>query len=343
MSSRPALGLLYILKGLKDLGEDVDPILARYGLDLEAMDPNARIDRTLELKIYVEVAEHLRDPLAGLKAGSYIGFTGYGPLTMLFLTAANAYEAMQSGIRFQQLTYLFGSLSFEPGAEYSALVLRPLQLPGKAYRFRVDGEVVGTYKLIHDLQQALGLGGLRPEGIDLPYPRPAEASAYEAQYACPVRFGEPVARLWVRNEYLQRRFPSADATAHQFYRAQCEQLLLAQTDRDDLLGDRVMAHLALFSGDFPDAAAVAAAFGLAERSLRRRLSQEGRSFRTLLEEVRFSKARQLLEAALPVDEVARQLGYAESAAFIHAFQRWAGQSPAAWRRQQRTTTGTTKR
>jgi AraC-like DNA-binding protein len=33
-----------------------------------------------------------------------------------------------------------------------------------------------------------------------------------------------------------------------------------------------------------------------------------------------------------VDEVARQLGYAEAASFIHAFRRWTGQTPAAWRK-----------
>jgi AraC-like DNA-binding protein len=336
MSSRPFLGLLYILRGLKDLGEDIDPVLARHGLDLATVEPNSPIDRALELKIYVEVAGRLRDPLAGLKAGTYIGFTGYGPLTMLLLTATNAYEAMQLGIRFQQLTFLYGHLSFLPGAERSALVLEPIALPGSAYRFRVDGEVSGTWKLIRDMQGALGLQDLRPEQVDLPYPRPAEAEAraIEAFYGCPVYFGEPVSRLWTHNNYLHLRFPTADATANGFYRSQCEQLLLKQAAAPERLADRVAAHLALFSEGFPDAAAVAAAFGLAERSFRRQLSQEGSSFRVVLEGVRYDKARLLLGQGLPVDEIARRLGYAESSSFIHAFQRWAGASPAAFRRAQ---------
>ena len=68
------------------------------------------------------------------------------------MTCANAYEAFQTGIRYQQLTYLFGSLRFELGEELSCLVLTPLRLPGKAFRFRVDGEASGTYKLVRDMQ-----------------------------------------------------------------------------------------------------------------------------------------------------------------------------------------------
>lgn len=335
MSTRPALGLLYILRGLHDIGEDVGPLLARYGLDLKAMDPTARIARATELKIYVEVAQTLKDPLAGLKAGNYIGFTGYGPLTMLLLTSAHAMEAIRTGIHFQELTYLFGHLRFMPGSELSALVLQPIALPGPAYRFRVDGEVVGTYKLIRDMQASLGLNGLRPDRVDLPYPAPPEAAAYVQHFGCPVHFGEDEARLWIRNEHLRVHFPTADATARQFYWTQCEQLLQQQQTAGQSLTARVSEHLQLFAEDFPHAAAVAAVLGLSERSLRRQLSEEGQSFRSLLDDARFGRAKQLLDSGAPVEAIAQQLGYAEASSFIHAFQRWTGQSPAAYRRQQR--------
>lgn len=335
MASRSVLGLLCILKGLREQGEDISPILERYGLQLETMDPAARIDRDMELRIYIELADLVRDPMAGLRAGTYIGFAGYGPLTMLFLTANSSYEAIRSGIRFQTLTYLYGSLRFEPGAERSALVLTPLPLPGKAFRFRVDGEVSGTYKLLRDMQGALGLD-IQAAGIDMPYPRPPEATQYEALLGCPVRFGSDAVRFHLLNANLQQRFPTADAVAHQFYLSQCEQLLAAQgaEQAERRLADKVNQHLRLFNDGFPDAAAVARAFGMAERTLRRQLSQEQVSFRQLLEEVRYGRARELLAAGLAVDDIAHRLGYAEAPAFIHAFQRWAGQSPAAFRRAQ---------
>ena len=334
MSNRPVIGLIYTLRGLLDQGEDPAPVLARFGLDIDHLDPAARIDRALELQIYVALAAQLKNPLAGLRTGPFFGFTGYGPLTMLLLTCANAYEAFQTGVRYQQLTFLFSRLRFEPGAERSALVLSPLMLPDQAYRFRVDGEVSGTYKLIRDMQTTLGLN-ISPERVDMPYPRPPEARAYEEYFQCPVQFDAgPDVYCWISNEHLQLRFPTADATAHALFKRQCdEQLARQETAALEKLSDKVAAHLELFTAGFPSAARIASAFDIPERSFRRQLSQEGSSFRALTEQVRYRKAQHLLESSkLPVESIAQQLGYAESAAFIHAFQRWAGCSPAAWRK-----------
>lgn len=240
MSTRSILGMLYILRGLRELGEDILPVLDRYGIDLDKVDPTARIERSLELKIYVEVADRLKDTLAGLKVGTFFGFAGYGPFTMLLMTCANAYEALQTGIRYQQLTFLFGHLRFEPGEEQSALVLTPIALPDKAYRFRVDGELSGTYKLVRDMQLALGVD-MRALRVEIPYDRPEEAEAYEAHFNCPVAFGNhPDIRFWIDNKALQLRFPTADPTAHAMYKTLCDQQLVSQRHDLELLTDRVL-------------------------------------------------------------------------------------------------------
>jgi len=174
MSTHSILGLLYTLRGLIDQGEDLSPVLAKYRLDPDRLDPTASIERALELRIYVDIAHCLQDPLAGLRTGGYFGFTGYGPFSMLLMTSPDAYEAFQTGIRYQQLTFLFSSIRLEPGDKESVLVLSPVALPPKAFRFRIDGELSGTYKLLRDMQQAVGMN-MDPLGIEIPYPKPAEA------------------------------------------------------------------------------------------------------------------------------------------------------------------------
>jgi AraC-like DNA-binding protein len=105
-----------------------------------------------------------------------------------------------------------------------------------------------------------------------------------------------------------------------------------QAPQGERLSERVTQHLQMFVERFPSTPEVARAFDLSERSLRRRLQEEGTSFRALVNEVKMQKAQQWLEhTPQSVEHIAQQLGYAEAAAFIHAFSRWTGSSPAAYR------------
>jgi AraC-like DNA-binding protein len=88
-------------------------------------------------------------------------------------------------------------------------------------------------------------------------------------------------------------------------------------------------------GRAPDMERIAKELATTSRSLRRRLKEEGTSFRVLVDEVRETLAEQLLSTAgLSVDAVGERLGFANTAGFISAFKRWKGASPGVWRSQQ---------
>jgi len=71
---------------------------------------------------------------------------------------------------------------------------------------------------------------------------------------------------------------------------------------------------------------------VSERSLQRRLTESGTSFRQLQGETRFDLAKHLLQASdTSVTEIGFELGYTEPANFSRAFQRWAGVSPRQYR------------
>ena len=176
-----------------------------------------------------------------------------------------------------------------------------------------------------------------PRRIVMPYARPAEAEAYERTFGCPVAWSGTEARFEFPNDVLHAPFATADARAHEILRAQCRQLLRELDDQSPGIAARVHAHLAACTGTYPPAADVARTLGLAERSLRRALSAERTSYRSLLDAVRLEKSMELLaDARLSIEQVAQRLGYSEPAAFIHAFKRWTGSSPAAFRRRERT-------
>ncbi len=72
---------------------------------------------------------------------------------------------------------------------------------------------------------------------------------------------------------------------------------------------------------------------LHRRTLSRRLRAQGTTFQKVLDEVRFEVACQLLEhTGAPIDQIATALCYADVSAFMHAFRRWSGTTPALWRK-----------
>lgn len=118
----------------------------------------------------------------------------------------------------------------------------------------------------------------------------------------------------------------ANHCAHDFYAA----LRQAQECRN--LGPAVSAILVSRIGGYPDFPALAKSLGLGERSLRRRLAEEGVSYQLLLNEVKQQHAQALLDNIfLSVESVAMQLGFSDTANFRRAFRKWTGMTPAQWR------------
>ncbi|AMM87178.1 hypothetical protein AZF01_21875 (plasmid) [Martelella sp. AD-3] len=103
----------------------------------------------------------------------------------------------------------------------------------------------------------------------------------------------------------------------------------------DSVAGRVRHHLGEhMAGSIASESSVAARLGMSVRTMQRRLSDEGTSFRQEVDAVRSETARQLLgDRRISLSEIAFRLGYGELAAFNHAALRWFGQSPGSLRRE----------
>lgn len=78
---------------------------------------------------------------------------------------------------------------------------------------------------------------------------------------------------------------------------------------------------------------VCEATGLTPRTINRRLAEQGTTLRALVNETRYSIARQLLRHThLPVAAVAQVMGYSEPGVFVRAFRQWSGATPDSWRK-----------
>jgi AraC-like DNA-binding protein len=78
--------------------------------------------------------------------------------------------------------------------------------------------------------------------------------------------------------------------------------------------------------------AVAKELALSERTLQRRLAEEGTRFQDLLTEARRELAREYLaNGHLEMADVAFLLGFDDQNSFYRAFRQWEGETPSRWR------------
>ena len=141
---------------------------------------------------------------------------------------------------------------------------------------------------------------------------------------------------------LDQPFEQHDPAVMEYCLRQCRSLL--HRDDDDLppWTARVRDATLLQMSNDPGIGSIAAKLGVSERSLRRRLAEEGTSFRQILVDARLAIGHELLKTAgLDVSTAAWRTGYSEPSSFVRAFTKKFGYSPGSvkqeFNRQRRST------
>ncbi len=174
-----------------------------------------------------------------------------------------------------------------------------------------------------------------PIEVRLAHRKPKEPGPYRRFFGAPIRFDAEQNGIIFVTDWFSRRLPSADAELERLLQKQIDAL---ESKHGEAFPEQVRSVLrtAILTGH-ASVEDVAAMFCMHARTLNRRLGAFDTNFKTLLEEVQFEVAQQMLEdTGMLVTEIAAAFDYADTSAFIRAFRRWGGTTPAAWRRQHAT-------
>lgn len=294
-------------------------------------DPSVEIDARQELAVVRNIVAALGDrPGLAADVGSRFTLGNYGLLGFALLSSPTLRAALVVGLRYLALSYAFIRLSLEESAEQARIVLDDREIPPDVRRFLLERDFAAIAGFIPSLVGPRLERYAADVRVELSL-ETAEALEGMAPLAA-VSFGHQRSALVFPRALLEERLPQADEHTARICEDQCADLLRRRTDHQGLAG-QIRARLLRDPGEMPSMAQVAAEMHIDSRTLRRRLAAEQTSFRTLVDEVRATMAQALLEqVGLTVEEVARRLGYSETAAFTHAFVRWYGIPPSRYRR-----------
>ncbi len=313
--------------------------LERAGVPRERFLAAAPIDRATlerpEAKLDVETFDALLElalaltgePAFGLRMGDAVHPGNYSLSTHLAAHASTLREAIETLQRF----YAFLAdrpfwRFFEDGGTASLLYdSRPGPLPAR--RFRAELTVSALYKLLKYFAPSAPA-----RVVAFEHPAPDYRAEYARIFEGAERFGQTFTGIVFDRVVLDRLQMHRDPELHATIVSRAEERL-SQLQGEGEYAERVRRHiLGGASPDRRDMASVARALGLSARTLRRRLSEEGTSFRDVVDEALGALARRLVsDSDRPIEATAYAMGFSHPSAFHRAFKRWTGATPAASR------------
>jgi AraC-like DNA-binding protein len=312
----------------------VDPVAlqADTGFDARrATDPDARIPLHLEERLWEEAARRSGDAAFGLHAAERLRPGVFDVLDYAVRTAPTARLALERLARYNRLEHDVAVFTLIDRGEWTRIehgFAHPGATPCRhASEFTLASLVViGT--------QITGTP-LEPKSVEFRHAAPASTAEHTRLFGVEPHFGAAVNALELNRLWLQRPCPTADPALSRVIERHAEALLAARPDPTESTASRVRRLLTQALGEGETTlASMATRLKLSERSLQRRLADEGVSFDALLDELRQELAlRYLADPKLAISEVAYLLGYSEPSAFHRAFKRWTGVTPAEARRR----------
>lgn len=322
-------GLRPALHVMQALGFSAKDCLTGTGISQQQLEQQDQgISLQQEYAFYRQLLRLSKDPRLGLKLGKAYRLENYGMLGYAILSAPTLGEALNIAREFGPLSFSHFQLDYEIGARESCISMRlnkSLETP--LLQLYEDRDCSA---IIHGTRTALNMA-FPVTRIELMHSTD-NPQDYADFFGCPLSFNQTQMAIYFPSTILSQPMPLRDPETSEYCRQQCQQLL-HKLNSQESLSQRVSGLLHARAHDFPDLKTVCLQLGLSERSLRRKLADEGCSFQELLNQVRFEKAKQLLKEGLTLEDIAVHLGYSDAGNFSHAFKRWSGLSPKHYRQQ----------
>ncbi|UVE17930.1 AraC family transcriptional regulator [Pseudomonas sp. LS44] len=318
---------LAVLHAGQRLGVARDELLSACGLtEQQLSDPDARVPFAVQEQLWQQLSSRLALAEPGLALGQHLAPGPFSVLGYLLQSSATLGDALAAGLRYQRLVGEGGELLLsERGAELH-LVYRPLHAELPATRARVLALMAFWVQMMVPLLDDFEL--LRAEFV---HAEPEQLMPYAEVFGCPLRFQAVDYALVLPARLLSVALIQANPPLQQLLRQHAE-ALLARLPSEGLIARVVTLLGAQLAHGEPDRAELARNLNLSERTLQRRLADEGSSYQQLLSDTRRQLAeRHLRDGQLPAAEIAVLLGYSEPSVFFRAFRHWTGLTPGEYR------------
>lgn len=321
---------------IRSRGLSVETLLLQAGISPELLNSvQARVSSQQFGNLWHLIARTIDDEFFGMdrhpmKAGSFT------LLCHSVIHSDTLERALRRALRFFRLIFddMAGELVRE--GPTARIILIDLHDPDTV---SVDAAPVkrafayGTFLLmLHGL--ACWLVGRRIPIIaaDFRCPEPLYSEEWRILFSPRLNFDRPRSGISFAADYLEMANIQNERTMKQFLRQAPANFLVKYRNSASLAAAIRRRLRTMPPATWPDFATLARQFHSSPSTLRRRLDDEGQSYRGIMDDLRRDLAIALLgESGKSVMEIAAELGFSDPSAFYRAFRKWTGACPGKYR------------
>ncbi|MDO9400122.1 MAG: AraC family transcriptional regulator [Polaromonas sp.] len=255
----------------------------------------------------------------------------YGMLARASLSAPNLGVALKRWCRHHALLADDIHLKLATTGDSAAIVIEERADLGRHGQGQREFCLVHVLRNIHGLACWYIASRIPLQGARFPFAAPPHADAYQHMFPGPLRFGAAQAEIRFDARYLALPLRRDEKALRQMLQRALP-LTVLQYRRDRLLVQQVRQTLTANPADTHSAEGIASLLHMSARTLHRQLKEEGASLQKLKDEVRFERAKDLLNRSdKPLKQIAAAAGFRNEKSFMRAFREWTGASPGEFR------------
>ncbi len=320
--------LLPVAQALRLNGLDPLDIMAAVGIDVAKIaNPDWRLPHEDFSALMAHCVEVSEDEAFGLLSAEQVQPQALRGLGFAWLASDTVYDGLKRLARFGRLVSTAADLSLIEEGELILLDLGRIPLTDN-FHFATRDYAIGMAARMSSL--ALG-DFLAPVKVELERPTPEHPERWESMLASRVTFESDRSCIgWYRSDILEPLItgdPELARANDEQVQAYLDGFMVQSTAREVV--DKIVEHL---PDGPPSQQQIAEALHVSNRTLQRKLKDEGTSFLDLLQDTRLQLARKYLRHPnRSVVETAYLLGFSEPSTFSRAFKRWTGVAPADFR------------
>ena len=314
---------------LKSAGVEVGPLLKRVGLTSEVIaDPEERLSVRSQVALLDEAAVALKDDRLGFTLARDHDPREIGLLYYVMASSKTLGDGLKRVARYSRITNEALVVGYREGNRL-LINLSYSGVPRHANRHQIEFCMFGLLRICRLLTGQ----NLVPQYFSIAHHRSGGTSDMARFVGTKVEFGADKDEFALSLDVRELPLIHSDTYLNDLLLKYCEAALANRKADVSQLRTRVenaisslLPHGRVLVED------VARSLGMSERTLARRLSDEGLNFTEILQQLRRDLAvRYLDDRKLHVSKIAWLLGFHEVSAFTHAFKRWTGKAPSQMR------------